>query len=211
MINIEVKNLAGEKVEDLNLNPDVFGLKVNEQLVHQVYVCHMANSREVLAHTKNRGERAGSGIKPWKQKGTGRARVGQVRSPIWRKGGVVFGPTNDRNYSKKINFKMNQLAIKMTLSGKIADKEMVVVDTLAVSGNKTKSMAQALEKLKGDKGSTLIVFEKGEKDNARSSKNLVKVTNAQVEKLNIVEMLNHKYLVLSKQSVKYLEDKYSKK
>src|SRR5512140_3774542 len=110
MTSVKVYNLAGKEVEELKLSDSVFGLPVNADLVHQVAVAQSGNMRQVMAHTKNRGERAGSGKKPWRQKGTGRARVGSVRTPVWRKGGVVFGPTNERNFKKDIPKKINRRA-----------------------------------------------------------------------------------------------------
>ena len=106
-------NLKGEKVEDIKLPEAVFNLPSNNSLLHQVYVSMMSNKRQVIAHTKDRAERAGSGRKPWKQKGTGRARTGSVRNPIWRKGGIVFGPSKERNFKKRINQKMKQKSIKI--------------------------------------------------------------------------------------------------
>lgn len=210
MIKVEVKNIAGEKVEDLELRQEVFGLELNHDLIHQAYITQASNQREAIAHTKTRGERAGSGKKPWKQKGTGRARVGQVRNPVWRKGGVAFGPRNDRNFSKKINKKMNQLAIKMVLSGKLADQEMVVLDKYELANPKTKEMAKAISNLK-IKGKILMAFAKADKDKMLTSRNLPKVENIFVENLNVFDMLNNKYLVISKESVKFLEEKYSQK
>src|SRR3989339_2196997 len=118
-MKIEVYNLAGKKIEDIEASDAVFGLPGNDELLHQVYVAISANQRQVLAHTKTRGERAGSGKKPWRQKGTGRARVGSVRTPVWKKGGVVFGPRKDRNFSQKINQKMKAQAIRMVLAEKL--------------------------------------------------------------------------------------------
>jgi large subunit ribosomal protein L4 len=206
---VEVKNIEGKKVEELKLSPEVFGMERNDALIHQVYLVHEANCRQVIAHTKTRGERAGSGRKPWKQKGTGRARVGSVRSPIWRKGGVTFGPTNERNFSKRINKKMNQQAIKMVLSGKLADKELVVVDTYSLKDNKTKEMAVALKNLE-IKGRCLMAFTGTESKAMLASRNLEKAENIMVDKLNVLDMLNRKYLVISKEGVAYLEDKYGK-
>lgn len=196
-------------MEDLNVKEDVFGLELNHDLVHQAYTTHASNLRDAIAHTKTKGDRAGSGKKPWKQKGTGRARVGQVRNPIWRKGGVAFGPRNDRNFSKKINKKMNQLAIKMVLSGKLADKEMVVLENYTLSAPKTKEMSKAMTNLKL-KGKVLMAFPKADKEKMLTSRNLPKVENIFVENLNVFDMLNNKYLVLSKEGVKYLEEKYGK-
>jgi large subunit ribosomal protein L4 len=208
MAKVSIYNLKGEKVEKLDLSDVVFGVKNNDDLIHQILTATTANQRKTLAHTKNRGERAGSGIKPWRQKGTGRARVGSVRTPVWKKGGVVFGPRKDRNFSQKINKKMNTLAIKMVLSGKLKDEEMIIVDKLEITEKKTKFMATAMKKLK-IKGKTLIAFSEKEKQERLFSRNLEKVKNILTNQLNVADMLNNKYLLMSKESVKYLEKKYN--
>lgn len=202
-----VYNLKGEKVKDIELSDSVFGVKPNDALLHQVYVGQYANRRRVIAHTKDRAERAGSGKKPWRQKGTGRARVGSVRTPIWRKGGIVFGPTKDRNFKKDIPKKMNQKALAAALSGKIRDKELTIVDKLEVEQMKTKKMRETLDNLKIKK-SILIGFAKEERETKRASRNLPKVDNIDVENLNVFDVLNHKFLVLSEKGIKSLEDKY---
>lgn len=209
MTTVKVYNLDGKKIEDIELSDSVFGLSANNDLIHQVYVSLLGNKRQVLAHTKNRGERAGSGIKPWRQKGTGRARVGSLRTPTWRGGGVAFGPTKDRNFKKKINKKMNAKAIAMVLSGKLRDREIVVLDKLELANQKTKEMAAALKKLKL-KGSVLLGFSIKEKNLMRFSRNLPKVKNIATDQLNVLAMLESKNLIMSKESVKYLEKKYAK-
>lgn len=210
MAKVAVYNLEGKELEEINLSDAVFGLKRNEDLIHQVFVSLQANQRQILAHTKNRGERAGSGIKPWRQKGTGRARVGSVRSPLWKKGGVTFGPRKDRNFEKKINKKMKTKAIALTLSAKLRDGELIVVDKIALASKKTKEMAKALNNLKINK-KTLMVFSSGEKDWRTFSRNVKKVTNILVSQLNVLDMLNNKYLLMSKESARMLEAKYDKK
>lgn len=209
MAKVNVYNLEGEKKEELELSDSVFGLPENDDLIHQVFVSLMANKRQVLADTKNRGERSGSGIKPWKQKGTGRARVGSLRTPTWRGGGVAFGPTNDRNFKKKINKKMNSKAIMLALSGKLRDGELIVVESMEIKENKTKQMAKVLENLK-IKGSVLLGFHGKEKERIMATRNLKKVGCILSESLNVLDILNYKNLILSKDSVKYIEDKYKK-
>jgi large subunit ribosomal protein L4 len=209
MLKVEVKKLNGEKAEDLNLNKDVFGVEIKEELVHQVYVAQASNRRQNLAHTKTRGERAGSGKKPWKQKGTGRARVGTASNPIWRKGGVAFGPRNERNFKKKINKKVNQNAIKMVLSGKLQDKELIVLENSKFENKKTKLAQELLNKMKIE-GTILWAFDREELENQVVSRNLEKVNNIFVDQINVYDMLNAKYLILTKQGVKNLEEKYSK-
>jgi len=210
MIKYPVYNLKGQKTKDLNLSEAVFGLKPNAALLHQVYVSQYANQRQVIAHTKDRAERAGSGRKPWKQKGTGRARVGSVRTPIWRKGGIVFGPTKDRNFKKDIPKKMNHKALAMAFSGKVSDQELRLVENLQLAEPKTKLMHEALEKLKL-KGSILISFAKDERLSKKAARNLVRVEVVDVENLNVYDILNHKNLILSEAGIKVIESKLSGK
>jgi large subunit ribosomal protein L4 len=209
MLKVAVKKLNGEKAEDLELNQEVFGAEIKDELVHQIYVSQASNRRQVLACTKNRSERRGSGKKPWKQKGTGRARAGTVSSPIWRKGGVVFGPTNERNFKKKINKKMNQTAIKMTLSGKLKDSELIVLADNDFKEKKTKKAQETLDKLEL-KGTILWAFDKNELDNKIVSQNLDKVKNIFTDNINVYDMLNSKYLLITKEGIKNLEEKYGK-
>lgn len=209
-MKIKVYNLEGKEVEDLEINDSVFGLPENNELVHQVYVSLSANKRQVLADTKTRGERAGSGIKPWRQKGTGRARVGSVRTPTWRKGGVAFGPTSDRNFKKKINKKMNAKAIAVTLSGKLKDGEIMAVQKMELPEKKTKKMAQFLEKI-GVKGRSMLALADSEKEMILASRNLPKVKTISVRQINVLDMLDHKNLILSKESIKYLEETYGQR
>jgi large subunit ribosomal protein L4 len=209
MIKVAVYNLGGMKVEDMKLSDNVFSVSKNDILLHQVYVSQFANKRTVIAHTKNRGERKGTGKKPWRQKGTGNARVGSRRTPVWRKGGVVFGPTKDRNFKKKINKKMNQKAILIALSEKMRSKNLVVVDEIKLKERKTKEFAQALTNLK-IKGSALVGLAGKEKDLYLYSRNIPKVSPIPTGNLNVFDILNNKYLILSKESIKFLENKYGK-
>ncbi|TSD01243.1 MAG: large subunit ribosomal protein L4 [Parcubacteria group bacterium Athens0714_25] len=209
MAKITIQNLKGEKVGELELSDKVFGLPANDKLVHQVFVSMSGNRRQVIAHAKDRGERTGSGRKPWKQKGTGRARSGSVRSPLWRGGGVTFGPTKDRNFKTKINKKVNQKAIMTVLSGKVADNSLIVLDELALSDKKTKQAAAGLKKL-GMKGNILIGFSEKEQDFRLYFRNIEGVSSLPVDGLNVFDMLSRKNLIVSKDSVKYLEKKYSK-
>ncbi len=208
MAKIKVHNLEGKEIETLEISDSVFGLSKNDDLVHQIAIALAANKRQVIADTKTRGERAGSGIKPWRQKGTGRARVGSVRTPIWRKGGVVFGPSSDRNFKKKINKKMNIKAIATVLSGKLRDEELFVVDKIAFPEKKTKEASKAISNF-GIKGKTLIAFSQDEKGFRIATRNIKKVQNILTSQLNVLDMLNNRYLFVSKESIKYLEGKYS--
>jgi large subunit ribosomal protein L4 len=210
MIKYPVYNLSGEKIKDIALSDSVFGVKKNDALLHQVYVAQYANRRRVLAHTKDRSERAGSGRKPWRQKGTGRARVGSVRTPLWRKGGVVFGPTKERNFKKDIPKKMKRKALAIALSGKVADKELILVESLKLKELKTKVMDKMIKSLKLKGSSVLIGFSEGERETKLASRNLEKVSNIDVKNLNVFDILNNKYLLLSEEGVKVIENKYEK-
>ncbi len=207
-LKIDIKTLEGKKVGERILRQEIFAQKLNFDLIKQVYSVIYSNQRQVIAHTKNRSERAGSTRKPWKQKGTGRARTGSIRNPIWRKGGVVFGPTKERNFKKKINAKMKQLAMKMVLSGKVKDQELIVVDKFDLKEKKTKIMAKNLLKIGTNNKSVLLVFCGKEKENERASRNIKKVSSIEIEKLNVFDALNAKFLVISRQGLDYLEEKY---
>ncbi len=209
MLKVEVKKMSGEKVEELELNQEVFGVEIKDELIHQIYVSQASNRRQVLAHTKTRSDRQGSGKKPWKQKGTGRARAGTASSPIWRKGGVVFGPSNERNFKKKINRKMNKSAIKMALSGKLKDKELIVLSDNNFSEKKTKKAQEVLKNL-GIEGSVLWAFEKKELDSQIVIRNLEKVASIFTDNINVYDMLNNKHLLITKEGIKKLEEKYGK-
>lgn len=208
MMKTIVYNFEGKKVKDIELSESVFNVPLNTELLHEVYVSMDANQRVAIAHTKGRGEVAGSGRKPWKQKGTGKARVGSVRSPIWRGGGIVFGPTKDRNFKKKINKKANAKAILMAISEKLRSEKLIVVDKMEAVNKKTKDIASGL-KLLNLKGSILVNLSEEEKDTYLYSRNIKNVKCIPVNNLNVLDILNHKSLVLSEESVKYLEKKYN--
>jgi len=209
MPKIAVYNLEGKKVSDIELSSEVFGLSKNDELLHQAYVAIESNQRQVLAHTKDRGERSGSGKKPWKQKGTGNARVGSVRTPVWRKGGIIFGPTKDRNFKKDINKKMMRKAILLALSAKFKSEGIIVLEKIELAEKKTKKFAEIIKNLK-IKGSALIGFSKKESELRLYSRNLKKTNNTLTSDLNVFDIMNHKNLILSKESIKYLEEKYKK-
>lgn len=209
MAKIKVYNLEGKTSGEIELADAIFALPANDELLQQVSVALQANRRQVLAHAKTRGERAGSGIKPWKQKGTGRARVGSVRTPLWKKGGIIFGPTKDRNFKKKINQKMKAKALALSLSGKLSAKELMIVENFSLKEKKTKKMAEALKNLK-IQGSSLLVFSQKEKEARRFSRNLVKVSNALANQVNVLNILNNKNIIFSEESVRELQERFKK-
>ncbi len=206
-MKVDVKDLTGKVIEVLELKSKVFDMDINENLLHQVYVSQYANRRYSTAHTKTRGEVRGSTKKPWKQKGTGRARTGDVKNPVWRSGGTVFGPRSNRNYSQKINKKEARLATVMALISKIKEDQLVVVKDYNLKEIKTGLMAKAINKLKLT-GKTLMVFDKNSRKYMRASRNLSQVNNLDVEKLNVFDILNNKYVVVSEGGMKFLDEKY---
>lgn len=214
-LKIKIYNKEAKEVKELDLDSSIFSQEINEELIHQVVVAQMGNSRQVIAHTKGRADVAGGGKKPWKQKGTGRARAGSSRSPIWKGGGVTFGPTNDRNFKKKINIKMKRKAISMVLSDKLAAEKMVVIDSLKFDDFKTKDfdkMLTSVEKniLKDDRRKTLIINSEKDRKTYFSGRNLegVKIINA--ENINILDILNYRNLIVDEALVATITEIYKK-
>jgi large subunit ribosomal protein L4 len=209
MPKITVKNIAGKDVKEIKLKDFVFDVPSNDTLIHQVYVAQAGNARKAIAHTKDRSERAGSGKKPWSQKGTGRARSGSVRSPLWRKGGVTFGPTKDRNFSKDTNQKMRQKAVMVALSEKLRSKKMIVIDTLNYPEKKTKLFAETLRAL-GISGKSLVLSLTGdERACIVMSRNIPKVENTPTENLNVTQLLDREYLVVTEAGIRNLEGRFA--
>lgn len=209
MTKVTVKNIGGQDVKELSLKDFVFAVTANDVLLHQVYVALTANKRVAIAHTKDRGERSGSGIKPWRQKGTGRARSGSVRSPLWRKGGVTFGPTKDRNFSKDTNQKMRQKAVLVALSEKLRSKKLIVIDTLNYPEKKTKLFAEMLRAL-GITGKSLVLSLTGdERAVTVMSRNIPKIENTPTENLNVTQLLDREYLMMTEAGVKNLEKRFA--
>jgi large subunit ribosomal protein L4 len=214
-MKIKVYNQAAEAIKDLELSPKIFGVKPNHELLHQAIIAAQANMRQVLAHTKDRSEVSGGGKKPWKQKGTGRARVGSSRSPLWKGGGVTFGPTKDRNFKQKINQKMKQKALFMALSDKVAANALVILDKLVLTEYKTKkfnTLLTALEKnvLNNQRRNILIVNDAKDEKTHNSGRNLSGVKIINLENINLLDVLNYKNLLITEPVVKTLTDRYNK-
>jgi large subunit ribosomal protein L4 len=207
MPTIEVVNTEGKKVKDLKLNDKVFGIGPNENVVHSVVLNYLANQRQGTQSTKTRAEVRGGGRKPWRQKGTGRARQGSIRAPQWIKGGIALGP-KPRSYTYKINKKEKDLAVKSVLSAKLTDKELVVVDKLDLKDIKTKEMAKVLNNLKAENGA-LIVLDKGNKNVQMSVRNLEKTKASVVDTMNTYDILKHEKLILTEDAVKRIEEVYA--
>ena len=214
MLSIDTYNIKGEKTGTTKLLPEIFDVKMSPDLVHQAVVAQIANRRQVLAHTKDRGEVRGGGRKPWRQKGTGRARHGSIRSPLWRGGGVTFGPNKERVYKKKINKKMKRKALFMVLTSKVKDNELMLLDKLEIKEPKTKIMAEALKNLfkkdKKDKKQTgvLVVISKKDENIIKATRNISKAKVLRADSLNVLDLLSFKYLLLDKEAIKVIEKTY---
>ena len=207
MPKIDVYDIKGKKVSDLELTENVFGIEPNEGIVHSVLVNYLANQRQGTQSTKTRAEVRGGGRKPWRQKGTGRARQGSIRAPQWIKGGIALGP-KPRSYKYTVNRKERQLAIRSILSSKVLGKELTVVEKLELPEIKTKSMVKALESLKVT-GKTLIVLPENNKNVLMSARNIENVRVIVASNINVFELLKYTNLILPVDTVKKLEEVYA--
>jgi len=206
----DVYNQNGEVSGSANLPKEIFGVKFNPDLVHQVAVSLSANKRQVSAHAKTRGEVRGGGKKPWRQKGTGRARHGSIRSPLWKGGGVTHGPRNDRIFEREIPKKMRRKALLMVLSQKASDNQLVILDKIESIKGKTKEMAKSLAKLPCNNKTTLIAMPDYDKKVFLSARNINKISIEDARNLNVLELLNHKYLLITKDSIATLKSTFLK-
>lgn len=212
MAKVKVYNLAGEAVKDAELLPELFEVEVNPILVQQAVVVQQANERVAIAHTKDRSEVRGGGKKPWRQKGTGRARHGSSRSPIWIGGGITFGPRAERNFSKNINKKMRQKALKMVLSDKVKEGKLVLVDSIDLPEVKTKQVSTALTKLPANEAKrTMVVLHPGSDKFALSARNLKNVDLIAANSLNVKDLLKSQRLVVPMQSLQIIHELYASK
>ena len=207
MPKIDVYDIKGKKVSDVELAESVFGIEPNETVVHSVLVNYLANQRQGTQSTKTRAEVRGGGRKPWRQKGTGRARQGSIRAPQWIKGGIALGP-KPRSYKYTVNKKERQLAIKSLLSSKVLEKELTVVDKLELSEIKTKTMVKALADLKVE-GKTLIVLADKNENVLMSSRNIEGVKTILLNNINVFDLLKYNNLVLPLETVKKIEEVYA--
>ena len=208
-LSVPTYNTEGKKIGTAKLPPEIFDVKMNTDLVHQAVVAQSANARQVIAHSKGRSEVRGGGRKPWRQKGTGRARHGSIRSPIWRGGGVTFGPTKERVFAKKINKKMKQKALFMVLTSKVKDDELILLDKLEIKEPKTKLIAEILEALlKKKKKNALIVILKKDGNLTRANKNIPYTKTLRADSLNVLDLLSFKYLLMPKEAIKVIKDTY---
>ena len=207
MPKVDVYDIKGKKVSDVELNEKVFGIEPNENIVHEVLINYLANQRQGTQSTKTRAEVRGGGRKPWRQKGTGRARQGSIRAPQWIKGGIALGP-KPRSYSYTLNKKEKRLAIKSILSSKVLEKELTVVDKLELKEIKTKSMVKAFADLKLT-GKTLVVLPEKNLNVQASTNNIEGAKTILVNEINVYDLLKYTNLVLPLDTVKKLEEVYA--
>ncbi len=207
-------NQKAENIGTIELSDGIFGLPMNQDLLHQVITSQMSNKRQVLAHTKGRGEVRGGGKKPWKQKGTGRARHGSIRSPIWRSGGITGGPTKEKNFKKEINKKMMQKALKVALSSKARDGQLFIVDSIMIEKPKTKEMAGVMNKFAnvlGRLSNILLVTPTEATSVYKSARNLPYLNTIEYRNLNPLVLLEANKVILSKDSLAAIEKQWGKK
>lgn len=198
MAEVTLYNIDGSEAGKLTLADALFAVKPKKSVIHAAIVAQDANSRVAIAHTKDRGDVRGGGKKPWKQKGTGRARHGSSRSPIWVGGGITFGPTKDRDFSMKINKATKRLALSMVLTDKVQDGALVAVKELSLPEAKTKLVSAMRSALPGAKASALIVVAPGEEMVARAAKNLDNTEVIRAGSLNVRDVAKYRYLIASK-------------
>ena len=205
MPKVALLSLKGEKVKDIKLNDEIFGIEPNNQVIYDAVVRKGASLRQGTHAVKDRSEVSGGGIKPWRQKGTGRARQGSTRAPHWYHGGVVFGPTTERNYEKKQNRKESRLALKSALSYKLSNKAITVVEKFEVKDSKTKGFIKLLNTLKLE-GKTLIVVKELNDELILASRNLSDIKVIESHEINTYDVLNYKNIVMTEEAVKMLEE-----
>lgn len=211
MNKLNIYNQKGETVGKVSLNPTIFDVPEKLDLVKQAIVYQMASDRQAHAKTKTRAEVRGGGRKPWRQKGTGRARAGTIRSPLWRGGGIVFGPTGKEAYAKKMPKKARRLALFSALSNKVETNKVVLLDKLELKTIKTKQVGEMLNKLPIKEGSILLVLPKLEPKIQLSVRNLPYLKMLLANSLNIVDVLKYDYLLLTKDALKKIEETYLSK
>ena len=207
MPKVDVYDIEGKKTKTMDLKEEIFGIEPNEAIVHSVLINYLANQRQGTQNTKTRSEVRGGGKKPWRQKGTGRARQGSIRAPHWVGGGVALGP-KPRSYSYTVNKKERQLAIKSMLSSKVLENELTVVEKLPLKEIKTKEMVRILNNLKVE-GKTVILLPEKDELVQKSARNIEGVKTIQVGTINVYDLLKYKNLIVTEDTVKKLEEVYA--
>lgn len=208
----KIYNQKGEETGEIELPDNIFNVKINPDLLHQVLVSQLSNRRQKTARVKDRSEVRGGGRKPWRQKGTGRARHGSIRSPIWRGGGVTFGPTGEENFKKKINKKMRRKALFMAFSSKAKDKEIFVLEDLKLAEPKTKLMALTLDAIikpkKRKNYNSLIILREKDENILRAARNIFETKILKADNLNALDLLSYKHLIMLKEAIGVIENTY---
>ncbi|MCJ7689591.1 MAG: 50S ribosomal protein L4 [Clostridiaceae bacterium] len=205
MLTLDLFNKEAKKVGDIQLNENIFGVEINTDAMHQVVVAQLANKRQGTQSAKTRAEVRGGGIKPWRQKGTGRARQGSIRAPQWIHGGIVFAP-KPRDYRMSVPKSMRRVAFKSALSCKVAENEMIVIDSLEFDSPKTKAMIELLNAFDAKK--TLIVVEKSDENIYKSGRNISGVRVTPVNNLNVYDILKYEKFIITKDAVSKIEEVY---
>jgi large subunit ribosomal protein L4 len=206
MPKVDLVNIDGKKVGDIELSDDIFAVEINEDVMHDVIVNYMANQRQGTQSTKTRSEVSGGGKKPWKQKGTGRARQGSIRAPQWIKGGIALGP-KPRSYKYTLNKKVKRLALKSALTSKVLENQIIVLDNLNFDEIKTKNMVKVLDNLKAE--NALIVLSEKNLNVQASARNIPNVKTALVNTINPYEILKYNKFVVTKDAVEKIEEVYA--
>lgn len=207
MPKVDLYDINGKVVGDIELSDDIFGIEVNKEVVHQVVLNQLANKRQGTQSTKTKSEVRGGGIKPWRQKGTGRARQGSIRSAQWIKGGIVLGP-KPRSYRYTLPKKMRRLALKSVLSSKVSENEIMVIDSLNFDSHKTKQMANVLKNLNVDQTAVLVIADKNNNvENA--SRNIPGVKTLLVNTMNVYDIVKHNKFIITKDAVAKVEEVYA--
>jgi len=209
-MKVAVYNQEGKEAGEMDLPKEIFEVQMNADLVHQVMISQAGNKRQVSAHTKTRADVRGGGKKPWAQKHTGRARHGSIRSPIWVGGGVSGGPRNDKNFTREIPKKMRRKALAMVLSEKVKNNLMVVIETMDTENAKTKVMATMIKKLPVANASRLVVYMDGNKKVFLATRNIAKTGVSETRNLNVKDLLDYKYVVISQDGIKEIESIFAK-
>ena len=207
-MKVPIYNQKREEVGTTLLPKEIFEVSLNSDLVHQVVQSQMANRRQKIAKVKDRAEVRGGGRKPWQQKGTGRARHGSIRSPLWRGGGVTFGPRTEKVFTKKIPKKMRRKALFMILSAKTKEGTILILDNLKIEKPKTKVMAEIFKKLFLNKGTGLIILPQKDENTLKSIRNISKIKTILARDLNVLDLLSYKYLIMPKESIKIIKETF---
>ncbi len=206
-MKIKLYNQEGKELREIDIPEDVFGLDINHDLLHQAFLAQKNNKRAAIANTKTRSDVRGGGKKPWKQKGTGRARASSIRSPLWRGGGIIFGPTNERNFSQKINKKMKKKAVLVALSSKLSSNELTIIDNIALADAKTKLAKNIVNNL-SIKEKTLIVQPSVDDTIQRSFRNIPRIKTILANSLNVVDLLEYKRLVVIEDAINVIKENF---